>query len=185
MSASATAFRTVVCLLILLAASGGANTQSPYAGQESREIKALSPQDISDYLSGKGMGLAKAAELNGYPGPKHVLELASELHLTPEQQAKTEAVFQRMQARAISLSTELLQEERALDRLFASRSATSEALERSLERIGRLYGEVRQVHLNAHIEQTALLTPDQIETYSRVRGYGVSPGHDIHEPRRH
>ena len=64
-------FRTLLgCTLALLAVSATANSQSPYVGQESREIKALSPQEISDYLSGKGMGLAKAAELNGYPGQR-------------------------------------------------------------------------------------------------------------------
>jgi hypothetical protein len=61
-------FRTLLwCVLALLSWSTGAQSQSPYVGQEFREIKALSPQEISDYLSGKGMGLAKAAELNGYP----------------------------------------------------------------------------------------------------------------------
>jgi hypothetical protein len=31
------------------------------------------------------MGMAKAAELNGYPGPRHVLDLSPELHLTDAQ----------------------------------------------------------------------------------------------------
>ena len=52
---------------------------SPYAGEEGREIKALSAADVDAYLTGQGMGFAKAAELNGYAGPKHVLELAAEL----------------------------------------------------------------------------------------------------------
>src|SRR5215831_6066543 len=112
-------FRTLLaCTLALLAVSAPVNSQSPYAGLESREIKALSPQEISDYLAGKGMGFAKAAELNGYPGPAHVFELATQLHLTPEQKAKTEALFQKMQARAIGLGKELVEQERALDRLF-------------------------------------------------------------------
>lgn len=95
-------FRTLLgCTLALLGVSAIADSQSPYVGQESREIKALSPQEISDYLSGKGMGLAKAAELNGYPGPAHVLELAAQLDLTPEQKTKTEVLFKKMQGRAI------------------------------------------------------------------------------------
>ena len=61
-------------------------------------------------LSGKGMGLAKAAELNGYPGPAHVLELAAQLDLTPEQKTKTEVLFKKMQARAIPLGKELVKE---------------------------------------------------------------------------
>lgn len=45
------------------------------------------------------MGLAKAAELNGYPGPLHVLELAVDLSLTAEQKAATETLFKSMQVR--------------------------------------------------------------------------------------
>ena len=126
-------FRTLLgCALALLAISPTARSQSPYVGQESREIKALSPQEISDYLSGKGMGLAKAAELNGYPGPAHVLELSAQLELTPEQKTKTEVLFETMQSRAIPLGKELVQEERALDRLFASHAVNSETLDQAI-----------------------------------------------------
>ena len=162
-----------------------ARSQSPYIGQESREIKALSPQEISDYLSGKGMGLAKAAELNGYPGPAHVLELAAQLELTSEQKTKTEALFETMQARAIMLGKELVQEERALDRLFASRTVSSETLENVLARIGRLQGQERRVHLDAHLKQTALLTSAQIDKYDRLRGYGMTQEQETHQPRQH
>src|SRR5262245_20558635 len=154
-------FRILLCVVTLLSGAAWAQSQSPYVGQQFREIKALSPREISDYLSGKGIGLAKAAELNGYPGPAHVLELAAQLDLTPEQKTKTEALFKKMQARAISLGTELIEEERALDRLFASHAVNSESIGQALARIGRLQGQVRQVHLDAHIEQTALLTPAQ------------------------
>ena len=166
------------CALVLLATSARASSPSPYAGQEGREIKALSPEEISDYLSGKGMGLAKAAELNGYPGPAHVLELAAQLGLTPEQRAATEALFQKMQQRAMALGRELVEAEGALDRLFASHSASSEAVKVSLTRIARLQGELRQVHLDAHLEQAAVLTAAQITTYARLRGYDVGPVHD-------
>jgi Spy/CpxP family protein refolding chaperone len=177
-------FRTLfACMLALLAVSATADSQSPYVGQELREIKAMSPPEISDYLSGKGMGLAKAAELNGFPGPAHVLELATQLNLTTDQKIKTEALFKMMQARAIPLGKEFVEEERALNHLFASRSVTPEALSSSLARIGKLQGQVRQVHLEAHIEQTALLTPEQVGNYNRLRGYATS--NDSHEQRRH
>src|SRR5262245_16502456 len=89
-------FRTLLCcVLASLSWSGSAQSQSPYVGQELREIKAMSPQEISDYLSGKGMGLAKAAELNGFPGPAYVLELATQLNLTTDQKIKTEALFKK------------------------------------------------------------------------------------------
>ena len=58
---------------------------NPYAGDQARDIKALSQQEVKQYLSGAGMGFARAAELNRYPGPMHVLELSDQLALTPEQ----------------------------------------------------------------------------------------------------
>ena len=178
--------RTLLCcVLMLLSCSAVAQSQSPYVGQEFREIKALSPQEISDYLSGKGIGLARAAELNGYPGPAHVLELAVQLNLTADQKAKTEALFKRMQADAIPLGKELVEEERALDKLFASHLATPEALRNSLARIARLHGQLRQVHLQAHLEQIAFLSPEQVKEYNRLRGYGQTPANEDHEQRRH
>lgn len=42
---------------------------SPYTGEQAREIKALSADEVNAYLNGQGAGLAKAAELNRYPGP--------------------------------------------------------------------------------------------------------------------
>jgi hypothetical protein len=39
------------------------------------------------------MGLALAAELNGYPGPIHVLQLSDKLGLTPEQKARVQSLF--------------------------------------------------------------------------------------------
>jgi Spy/CpxP family protein refolding chaperone len=179
-------FRTPLgCTLLLLAGSADAASPSPYVGQESRAVKVLSPQETSDCLSGEGMGLAKAAELNGYLGPVHVLELATQLDLTAEQKTKTEALFQEMQARAIALGQELIEEERALDRLFASHAVTSERLGDSLARIGRLQGHVRHAHLEAHIKQTALLTPAQVAKYNRLRGYEVTGGQEPHEQRQH
>ncbi len=178
--------RSVGCfVLVLLAGLASAKAQSPYVGQEVREIKALSPEEISDYLAGKGMGLAKAAELNGYPGPAHVLELAGQLELTAEQRTQTEALFRKMQSSAIRLGKALVEQERALDHLFASRAVNAESLARSLAHIGRLQGQVRQVHLEAHLEQTALLTPQQIEKYIHLRGYGASREHGRHGDRHH
>src|SRR5262249_16169067 len=74
-------------VLAIVAATAGssAQTASPYAGQEQRAIKALSDEEIRDLLEARGMGLAKAAELNSYPGPLHVLQLAAELGLSDAQ----------------------------------------------------------------------------------------------------
>jgi hypothetical protein len=67
---------------------------TPYAGQQTRTIKALSDDDIATLRKGEGMGMAKAAELNGYPGPKHVLDLAQQLRLTDAQRDNVQAIFE-------------------------------------------------------------------------------------------
>jgi len=54
----------------------------PCAGQQERPIKSLSEAEIQGYLNGEGRGLAKVAELNHYPGPQHVLDLADQFALT-------------------------------------------------------------------------------------------------------
>jgi DNA repair protein RadC len=65
-----------MCVRILLAvlmsmpvavSANGLTPANPYAGQQTRSIKALSPEDIDELRKGAGMGLAKAAELNSIP----------------------------------------------------------------------------------------------------------------------
>ena len=83
-----------------------------YAGEERREIKSLSQEEIEQLLQGQGMGLAKAAELNHYPGPRHVLDLGAQLELTPVQREATEAAFRRMRDEAVGLGRQIVERER-------------------------------------------------------------------------
>jgi len=153
-----------------------ANAQSPYAGQEAREIKALSQSEIDDYLSGKGMGYAKAAELNHYPGPRHVLDLAIQLELTQEQTKQTQKLFDLMKESATTLGKQLVEKERELDRLFASGSMDADTLKVLLSDIGELQAKIRYVHLSAHLKQKTLLTRHQTMLYDQLRGYGTDHG---------
>lgn len=162
-----------------------AKPPSTYAGQETREIKALSSEDIQGYLAGKGMGLAKAAELNDYPGPSHVLALAAELELTAEQQQRTESLFRSMQTKAITLGQSLVEEERKLDQLFAQKKITAELLNQSLIRIGKLQAQVRAAHLEAHLSQAEILTAAQVSKYRTLRGYTNAPGTEGHAGHQH
>jgi hypothetical protein len=175
-----TVWFALVCAAV--AGAGSYAATSPYAGQEDRSIKALSSSDVADLLGGKGMGFAKAAELNGYPGPSHVLELSSKLELTPEQIAGTQAIFQRMDTQARALGVQIVEAERGLDRLFRSRTVTPESLKARLQQISLLQAKVRETHLKAHIEQTALLSQEQVSRYSQLRGYAGngSAGHHGH-----
>ena len=160
------------CLSFLFALEATSAEVSPYSGQDAREIKALSESEIADLLAGKGMGYAKVAELNGYPGPKHVLELADALHLSPEQREKTQTVFARMEASARELGSKLVDAERELDSEFREGTVTADSLAEALSRIGALQVELRGVHLQAHLEQVGILKQGQVARYMELRGYG-------------
>src|SRR5271154_2293389 len=159
------------CLMALIVNVAYADSTSPYAGQETRDIKALAPEDVDAYLSGKGMGLAKAAELNGYPGPAHVLTMATELDLSPDQKQRTEALFRSMEAKATNLGHMLIAQERELDERFATKTISRESLAVLLRRIGELQAEIREAHLEAHLAQLMILMPSQVAKYKRLRGY--------------
>jgi Spy/CpxP family protein refolding chaperone len=173
-------FACALVLATMLVPDLRAQPPSPYAGQQTRTIKALSSDEIRGYEGGKGMGFAKAAELNGYPGPMHVLELAAKLDLTSDQRERTAALFKRMEADAIALGRRLVDAERELDASFASRTITPDALAAALARIADLQARLRGVHLEAHLEQLRLMTPAQVAPYVELRGYRASTGHGRH-----
>jgi len=161
----------IAVLLDILAPAAFAEQHSPYAGQETRPIKAMSEQEVNDYLAGKGMGLAKAAELNGYPGPAHVIENARALNLTPEQEAATRALFGQMQQKAVGFGKQLVEEERRLDQLFASGTIRADSLSVALKSIGSLQAKIRQTHLETHLAQVSILNAEQVALYNQLRGY--------------
>jgi len=155
----------------MLAACASPHDHSAYAGQQDRAIKALSAQEVAGYRTGAGMGLAKAAELNGYPGPMHSLESAKELGLTGAQQEKLEALMQVHKEEARHLGAEVIRLEGELDTLFAKHAATPQAVDAKLAQIASTQASLRASHLKAHLATTALLTPEQIDRYKRARGY--------------
>ena len=154
---------------------------SPYAGEQTRQIKALSEGEVSSLLNGHGMGFARAAELNSYPGPRHVLDLADELRLTPAQTTQLTSVFETMKAAALPLGRELVSRETELDRLFTGRLATPDMVLALTREIGRLQGELRAVHLNAHVATVGILQAGQIARYDALRGYTSA----THDPANH
>lgn len=168
--------RFALLALALIATPVAAETthhgpHTPYAGLETRDIKALSPERIDDLQAGRGMGLALAAELNGYPGPRHVLDFAQQLALTPDQQRHTTELFDAMRQETSSLGLRLIEAERALDRLFAERRATPQSVAAATQSAGSIEGELRAAHLRYHLSMMEVLTPQQIESYGRLRGY--------------
>jgi len=171
-------------LLVLLVVPSIASAQehhSPYAGEEQREIKALSPDEVRGYLAGEGLGLAKAAEINGYPGPLHVLQLAEQLHLTEAEKADTEQVRDVMLRAATRLGKLIVEKESELDKLFAGRKIDEAQLRSLVGVISNLQGELRTVHLQAHLAMIRVLMSEQINRYAELRGYqGVGAQHEGH-----
>jgi Spy/CpxP family protein refolding chaperone len=146
-------------------------TPSPYSALLDTEIRGLSPELIEAYRTGAGAGSALPAELNGYPGPRHVLDLAAQLHLTEEQQAEIQTLYDTMLLEAVDLGEQILQAEAELELTFRDNSMDEAFLEEQLAEIGALQAKLRFVHLRTHIATTTILTPEQTEQYSVLRGY--------------
>jgi Spy/CpxP family protein refolding chaperone len=179
--------RAIVVLSAALSIAAGtsfAQNPQPYAGMQARPLKALSSEELADLKAGRGMGLALAGELNGYPGPKHVLELAKELNLTDAQRERTQQLFDAMKAEAIPLGQQLIAAETDLDRQFSGRTITPAGLTAATATIGATQGTLRTTHLKYHLAMMDLLTPAQIARYGELRGYGAA-GPAAHSPGMH
>jgi len=174
----------LVCLLVLgvpaVAAAQDHAGHSQHAGDADREIKALSDSDVAGLLAGEGMGYALAAELNRHPGPRHVLDLTAELALTEEQIEEIIRIFDTMNAGARELGSRLVEGERELDQLFRHGGATGDRVRTVVLAIAELEGELRWLHLEAHLQTTALLSEEQIRRYDEARGYDAD--HSGHHP---
>lgn len=169
--------RVLPALAFALSVAASAAAQpplpSPYREQLASAIRGLSEGEIEELREGRGMGLARAAELHGYPGPRHVLDAveAGQLHLNPEQLRTVRQLFERMSGEARRLGGAILTEEQALEAAFRTGAIEEGALRARVGRIAALRGELRAVHLRAHLEARALLTDQQIERYRQLRGY--------------
>jgi len=157
--------------LVALPLAADPPAPSPYAGMESRHIPAISPEREQGLRAGAGLGYAMAAELNGHPGPKHVLEMADQLALNPSQQAAVLASFDRMHGEAAALGGEILAAEELLNRRFAHHHIDEATLADLTGRIAELEGRLRFVHLRAHLETDAVLSEEQRQRYLELRGY--------------
>ena len=168
--------RFVTALLLATSACGYAQHHG-YAGQQSRDIKSLSDDEVKQYLSGAGMGYAKAAELNHFPGPMHALELADKLNLTPAQREQTSKLMQAHKVEARAIGARLVEAEGTLDQLFRKGAPDQRSLAEAVQRAAVLQGEYRLSHLETHRRMRALLTDEQVKRYDVLRGYGVERAH--------
>lgn len=152
----------------------GSISSQAYAGQQQRQIKALSAQEMEALRAGAGLGFARAAELNHFPGPMHALELAAPLGLTATQQRDIARLMEQHKAEARALGVEVVRLEAELDALFAGGKPTGDAVRAKTTEIGLAQARYRASHLTTHIETTSMLTADQITRYDRLRGYAGS-----------
>ena len=157
----------MVCSLLVAAQS----TRISYASEQVDEGKTLSADEIQGLLNGEGMGMARAAELNHYPGPRHVLDLASKLELSEAQRSKAQEIYDRMHDEAVRLGRAILYKEEEIDNIFKKGEVDSSKLKNLVIEIARLRGELRVVHLLAHLEMKRVLFRTQIEKYHELRGY--------------
>jgi len=144
---------------------------SPYQGMEDREIKALSPDEIHGLLAGEGLGMALPAELNGYPGPRHVLDMATDLGLDDTERARVQAIYEAMHEEAVALGRKIVDREQALNDAFATSAIDESGLESLIAEIGELRIRLRTAHLRAHLETASVLEPGQRRHYQMLRGY--------------
>jgi len=147
------------------------HNHGPYSSFQNREIKALSQQQIDDLKSGKGMSLALPAELNGYPGPAHSLELAHPLKLTQQQKQRMEDLFSAMSNEAKKLGLEVIEAERNLDALFKNKTVNPQNLKDATLKAGEAQARLRESHLRYHLLTIEVLSKEQIASYNRLRGY--------------
>jgi hypothetical protein len=158
--------------------------QTPYAGMQMRPIKALSEQQVVDLEAGRGMGLALAAELNGYPGPSHVLELADKLDLSAGQRDAVQRLFDGMKRESQPIGAKLIAQESELDGQFAGRTVTPASLKTVTAAIAATQGELRETHLKYHLSTLTVLTEGQRQKYAELRGYGAPGAQHQHQHHR-
>lgn len=171
--------RFLLALAFATFASSAVAAEHPYAGFGDRQIKAMSPDEIAALAEGQGFSQALAAELNGFPGPRHVLDLADRLALDSAQRAAIETLFDNMQVEAVAAGEAVLEAEADFDRAFREGTITEDEVAAAAEEIGRLRGILRGIHLRYHLRTKTLLTPHQVALYNAARGYSAE-GHGAH-----
>lgn len=157
------------------------NYESKYVGEEHRSIKSLSSDDIAELKKGGGWGLARAAELNGVPGPAHILEMGEKINLTDEQKKKIQKIFNEMKVEAVVLGDQLIRLELELNNGFSNRTINETLLEKLVREIEKIRAELRIVHLSTHLQTPNILSNEQIILYNQLRGYSKDPCQNIPE----
>jgi len=155
---------------------------SSHRGAAVSEIPGLGADEITELREGHGMGQARVAEVQGYPGPRHLLEawVAGQLPLSTDQATHIQEIAGMMAREASRVGDLVLDAERELAVAFRSGAISATTLRARVDHIAALRGELRAVHLRAHLETRAALDPAQIARYAELRGYAPAGGAPRH-----
>lgn len=133
-------------------------------------------REFRNLQQGRGMGMARVAEVNGYPGPMHVLEHAEALELTDGQIDRSRELMARVRTRAPELGNQIVEAEQRLEAMFAEGSVNAAEMDSLLLQIAELRAHLRSLHMTAHLDQAAVLTEAQIEKYKALRSARQAEG---------
>jgi hypothetical protein len=70
-----------------------------------------------------------------------------------------------------ALGVQLIKEEKALDLLFKNKKVNQQNLKEVTLQIGQTQAKLREAHLRYHLLTVEILTPEQINSYNKLRGY--------------
>lgn len=183
--------RTLPSLALLLlvgtSAAGQEPLTSPYRHQAQSGLRGLDESETAELRAGTGMGLARAAELNGYPGPRHVLDAveAGRFEASADQVRRVRQIFDGMKSDAQRVDAQILAEEDRLEAGFRSATITEADLRSRVLRIAGLQGELRAIHLRAHLATRAILSGAQVARYNELRGYTTDRPDHQGRPHKH
>ncbi len=160
-------------ILLLLALPLGAQHEQhmaspPATPQAMAQHHAFLEAEHQAIERGEGFGMALAADKNGYPGPKHVLDMKKELKLTPAQETAMKKLMAEMKTKALAKGKDVLLAEKRLEDLFAQGKSEDELREETY-RVASLRAELRWVHLATHLAAKKILTAQQIAAYQKMR----------------
>jgi hypothetical protein len=147
---------------VLGPASARAAAQSSQTASAMQHHHSCLEEERASIERGEGFGMAMAADHNGYPGPRHVLDMAADLKLTTEHRAAA------MHEKAVARGKELFEAEARLEQMFRDARPEADLREQSF-RVDSIHAELRWIHLSAHLAAQKLLTPEQIAQYTRLR----------------
>ena len=143
----------------------------PGSAGQGHKVAALSCAEQFEAVvrEGHGFGMAFSADRNGYPGPRHILELKTELRLTGDQETKAAALMHAMLGESRPKGARLLEAERRLERLYADGVADEANVRAAVAEVERARSELRLVHLLTHLRTRDLLSREQRDAYHKIR----------------